>query len=470
MMTAEADMRRREFLLYASSLGSSAALALGPAAALASARPCKAKLARPKFYWGVGIENCWIAQTDPVKDGNRRLLDVFLQMQHYEKWKEDLDRVAEVGANTIRYSVPWYIAEPKPGVYDWSWIDKPIDYLVNKLKIVPIMDLVHYGTPKWMADGVIDERFPEAIAEYAHAMAMHFRGLVNHYTPHNEPQITALLCGLKGTWPPYQRSIESWARIGVRVAKGIVLETQAIRGALPGPVIVSVDASVSYFMDQVLSSGSPQDPQNQELRNAAAFYPASLAYGKVRGGHPLAAYLTDHGVAPMDLEWFQKRTQVPDILGYNKYPAIQLPARAGDSGKKDASRLRDAARRAADEVKNGLRNAQAYFQLPVYLTETSSGLTPEVRVAYIHALSEMVRELRQEQVPIVGLNWWPLFETIQWDYRDVVDKPLVSFIRPGGWNNGLWRIEAQSNGDLKRIPTEAAQAYAEVIRRDLKRY
>src|SRR5215469_14513267 len=64
-------------------------------------------LGRPRFYWGVGIENCWMAQTNPSKDGNRRLLDVFLQMQHYERWKADLDLAKGIGFNAIRYSVPW---------------------------------------------------------------------------------------------------------------------------------------------------------------------------------------------------------------------------------------------------------------------------------------------------------------------------------------------------------------------------
>ena len=47
-----------------------------------------------------------MAQTDPVRDGKRRLLDVCLQMQHYEKWKEDLALAADLGINAIRYSVP----------------------------------------------------------------------------------------------------------------------------------------------------------------------------------------------------------------------------------------------------------------------------------------------------------------------------------------------------------------------------
>ena len=88
-------------------------------------------------------------------------------MKHYEHWKQDLQLARDVGVNCIRYSVPWYKAEPKPGVYDWSWIDKPIDNLVNKLKIIPIMDLIHYGTPAWMEDGVIDDRYPEALGAYA---------------------------------------------------------------------------------------------------------------------------------------------------------------------------------------------------------------------------------------------------------------------------------------------------------------
>ncbi|MFN8006121.1 MAG: beta-galactosidase [Terriglobia bacterium] len=113
--------------------------------ALAADRP-ETPLPNPNFYWGVGIENCWMAQTDPVRDGNRRLLDVFLQMQHYDQWKQDLELLPATGVNCLRYSVPWYKAEPKPGVYDWSWIDKPIEYLVHKLKIIPIMDLIHYGT------------------------------------------------------------------------------------------------------------------------------------------------------------------------------------------------------------------------------------------------------------------------------------------------------------------------------------
>ncbi len=427
-------------------------------------------LPNPKFYWGIGIENCWMAQTDPARDGNRRLLDVYLQMQHDDKWKEDLDLLRFTGVNCIRYSVPWYKAEPKPGIYDWSWIDKPVEYLVNKLKIIPIMDLIHYGTPVWMPDGVIDERFPEAIAKYAGAMATHFKGLVNHYSPHNEPQLTCLFCGLIGRWPPYQKTVEGWAKIGVTVAKGVVLEMEAIRAVVPDAVIVSIDPWMMGVVDQFL--GVPNgDPSRLELTLASSCYPASLAYGKIGAGHPFAAFLEKWGVKSQELAWFRSNARKPDILGYNFYPDFAYgwgesqEQRTKDFTKDGTIPLEKAARDAAAFLTPGLVQAQRYFDLPVYLTETSAGRSIEARVAYINALGEWVAEMHRQNVPLKGVNWWPLFDTIQWDYRENASLPLADFIYEGGWNNGLYRIQAEAGGNLQRVSTPAAKAYRDMIGR-----
>lgn len=446
---------RREF---------SASLLLAGAGGTGSAAPRSAPLPTPKFYWGVGIENCWIAQTNPAKDGDRRLLDVFQQMQHYDKWKRDLDLAAESGVNTIRYSVPWYKAEPKPGAYDWSLIDKPIDYLVHKLKIIPVMDIIHYGTPKWMEDGVADPRFADSIGAYAGAMAAHFKGVVNHYSPHNEPGLTCLFCGLTGRWPPYQKSVASWAKIGVQVARGMTLETQAIRQSISDAVIVSIDP----WFDEAVAGFLPKggDP---ELRKAAEVYPASLAYGKVSPGHPFAEFLRRQGIPAADIDWFGSHPAKPDILGYNFYPDIRAYRQHGDFTRHGAVPLAQAAKEAAAMAKEGIRQAHAYFNLPTYLTETSAGLSTEAKVAYIKALVEMTRELRQEGTPFVGINWWPLFDTIQWDYREKTDKPLADFIYAGGWNNGLCVTQALPSGDLKRVQTAALTTYRDLIKSDLAR-
>jgi beta-glucosidase/6-phospho-beta-glucosidase/beta-galactosidase len=412
-----------------------------------------------------------MAQTNPQFDGERRLLDVYLQMQEYTKWKQDLDLLPSIGVNCIRYSVPWYKAEPKSGIYEWSWIDKPVEYLVNKLKIIPIMDLIHYGTPSWMEHGVVDERFPEAIAKYAGAMARHFKGLVNHYSPHNEPEVTCLFCGLIGRWPPYDKSVESWARIGVAVAKGMALEADAIRAVVQDAVIISVDPWFMGVVDQHIDVPK-DDPRWQELHLASSCYPASLAYGKVGSAHAMAGFLEKHGVESADLTWFDKHANKPDILGYNFYPDIfafgwgNEPGRRGnDFTRHGTVPLDKAAIEAADHITPGLKQAQSYFGLPVYLTETSAGISIDARIAYINALGRWVLEMRRERVPLRGVNWWPLFDTIQWDYREEVSKPLIDFVYEGGWNNGLYRVQPGPNGDLERLATPAAAAFHDMVRR-----
>ena len=92
----EGSRTRREFLENIVLAAGSAALCKS---AWAEAPRASTPLPNPKFYWGIGIENCWMAQSDPTRDGNRRHLDVFLQMQHYEKWKEDLNLLPSTGVN-----------------------------------------------------------------------------------------------------------------------------------------------------------------------------------------------------------------------------------------------------------------------------------------------------------------------------------------------------------------------------------
>ncbi len=64
--------------------------------------------------------------------------------------------------------------------------------------MIPVIDLIHYGTPLWMDNGVLNYAYAQSISAYAAAFARQFKGLVDHFTPHNEPQLSALFvpsCG-----------------------------------------------------------------------------------------------------------------------------------------------------------------------------------------------------------------------------------------------------------------------------------
>ena len=311
--------------------------------------------------------------------------------------------------------------------------------------------------------GVIDGGFPRPSLRYAGAMADHFQGLVNHYSPHNEPGSHACSAGWWAAGRHTRR--QSRVRPGSACAspKEWSWRWRPFRQILPNAVIVSVDPFFYALVDRHLPPAASDDAARRQLLRAATSYPGSLAYGKVTPDHPFAGFLRDHGVGEADVAWFQGRARKPDILGVNCYPSMRLPPPA----KKTTPSPEQIARQKIAVVKHAILNSQTYFNLPVYLTETSDGLTDEAKIAYINGLYDLVRDLRREKVPIVGVNWWPLFDTIQWDYRENPAKPLRDFIYPGGWNNGLYKIDPQANGDLKRVPTRAVRAFQKVLRRDM---
>jgi hypothetical protein len=356
--------------------------------------------------------------------------------------------------------------ERSPGEYDWSFIDRPIELMVHRLGILPILDLIHYGTPPWMPDGVGDERFPDALARHAGRVAHHYDGMVSHFTPCNEPSASASFCGALGTWPPYKTSVADWASLGVRIARAIVLTTQSLRSAQPGAVIVSADSIGWPLADILFPTSRKTGPEIDELRAATGSFPSSLAYGKLGADHRLTKLLVANGVVSRDLEWFQANAAPPDIVGYDHYPDLFDFPDAPDYTRAGEKPIQQAALEATEKVEAALRRAQAYFGLPIYLTETSAGLAASSRAAYATALLDMVNRLRQGGVPIVGVNWWPLLEAFAWTYREDAGRPPEAFLVPGGWNNALYDLKLEHDGTLRRIETEAVAAFKAVIRKD----
>ena len=151
---------------------------------------------------------------------------------HYLYWREDLDRAADLGIRAMRYGIPWYRVEPSPGHFDWEWLDRVIEYSATK-NISLIADLMHYGTPLWLANQFLNTSYPARVADYAAQFAHRYRSVVSHYTPLNEPLITMDFCGQRGIWPPYLRGDDGMVKILRAVARGITLTVEALRGVNP---------------------------------------------------------------------------------------------------------------------------------------------------------------------------------------------------------------------------------------------
>lgn len=377
-------------------------------------------------------------------------MDEYELTQHYRFWQADIDRVAELGVSHIRWGIPWYRVNPRPGVFEWAWIDDVLDYLVNKRGIQPIVDLMHYGTPEWLENSFLHPDYPAYVADYAHAVATRYGSLVRYYTPLNEPTITADRCGRQGEWPPYLQREAGYVAVLLPVVRGMTRTTAAVRAADPDAVFVQVEALGWHW------TNNPLLQREVERRMAHTYLALDLFTGRVDARHPLWGYLRRNGAAEAELLALRQQAGQLDILGVNLYPwsgGEVVALRKGSRGKLNGHHLGDV-----------LRDAWQRYQLPLMVTETSARSDVAGRVQWMDETIAAVADARAEGLPVLGYTWFPALSMIDWEYR-IGTAPLADYLL----HLGLWDAAFDADGTLQRHPTPSVARYRHYVTQGLPR-
>jgi beta-glucosidase/6-phospho-beta-glucosidase/beta-galactosidase len=386
------------------------------------------------FTWATGIEDTFIPHARP----GLRALDEYELTQHYAQWKSDFDLVAETGVHALRWGIPWYKVQPKPGVWDWSWTDACLDYLVNVKGITPILDVMHYGTPLWMENSFINCCYPEAVGEYAAKVAERYGSLIQWYTPLNEPLVNASLCGYEGQWPPYLRGDDGYFKMILALTRGMIATVKAVTAAAPHWKTVQVEA---------LWRNTTRVESLQErvaLSNALQYIALDLTMGRVGDDHPLLQRLRKNGVREADLAWYRDHKIDYDVLGANFYPWSAKEMAPKESGEMYARPVKTHGGHVAAAVLD-LYNR---YGKPVMVTETSSLGGLGAREKWMDGTIDGMFNLREQGVPVVGYTWFPMFTMIDWAYRKG-RRPLASYLI----HLGIYDSAFDGDGVLRRHRT-----------------
>lgn len=380
------------------------------------------------FIWAAGIEDTFVPQTRP----GHRSLDEYELMGHYRHWREDLDLCSELGLGALRWGVPWYKVEPEPGKFDWSWIDEVVPYLVQELKVNPIIDLMHYGCPFWLERGFVNKNYPLFVARFAAAFAERYGHLVHWYTPVNEPIITALMCGMRGLWPPYLKGERGYIRVMMQIARGIHSTVKAIREVDADSVMVHVEAT---GLTRTIREDLASLAREEQHRGYLCF---DLISGRLTPDHLLFSWLLRNGVAPDELHELQKNAISLDILGMNFYPQWSTKQIYLDKRGRIAFRETEPEGTGFSEL---IRDYHARYDAPIMITETSAVGSTDLRLAWLKSSVASIRSLRSEGVPVIGYTWFPLFTMIDWRYR-FSEGPLEDFYL----ELGLYNLNREPTG------------------------
>ena len=134
------------------------------------------------------------------------------------KFSEYADYLLPLGINRIRLQGGWARCEKEKGVYDFSWLDEPVDFC--RAHGIEVLLETSYGNPIYEGAGGWDlgAGFPkseEGLAawdRWVEAMAKHFKGRVTDWAMWNEPD-------LKGGKGHVGKTPQEIAAFNVRTAK-----------------------------------------------------------------------------------------------------------------------------------------------------------------------------------------------------------------------------------------------------------
>ena len=340
-----------------------------------------------------GMENSY--PTILLPDGRTKRVDEMEKTDHYNRWREDLNLVKDIGIEFLRYGPPYYKTHLGPGTYDWSFSDETFAYLAE-LKITPIVDLCHFGLPDWLGNFQNPE-FPEHFADYAEAFAKRFPYL-QLYTPVNEIFITAMFSAQYGWWNERLRSDQAFVTALKHLCKANVMAMQRILKIQPDATFIQSESS-EYF-----HAMDPKAVPLARFLNQKRFLSLDLTYG-----YPLNVtmynYLLSNGMTPQEYQWFtQNQVKARCIMGNDYYVTNEHLV------------FPDGHTQAAGEVFGYYVITHQYYRrykLPIMHTETNIKM-PFCKEWLLKQWAN-VHRLKHDGIPIIGFTWYSLLHQVDWD-------------------------------------------------------
>jgi beta-glucosidase/6-phospho-beta-glucosidase/beta-galactosidase len=410
------------------------------------------------FWWITGFEGTAIPQIDA---------DEYEWTQHYRFWEEDLELVKQnLGVKYLRYTIPWYLVNPAKGVFKWDWTDRVMDKAAA-LELELILNPIQFGTPMWMKEEFGNPDYPEYATEYIAELARRYGHQIKFYTPHNEPFIAALFCGDLGNWPPYWKGLNNYTRLLDNICRQIVMSVEAIKQSVPDSVMIHVEAG-EYFSTRQKISWIIEDVQ---LRNERRFLCYDLISGRVNDDHPLSNWLLRYGMPEQSLRWFQDRAIELDVVGVDFYPHceawLEYDGQELIQHRDNALNIVQAFKETRDSVKvkelanlplsmSGLlRQYYKRYGRPVMLTETDFSGLAEHKSLYLEYCMQEIKRLREEGVPVLGYTWWPVLDHLNW-HAALFERDHIHPV-------GLWELQKQEDGTMRRVETVAAATFERML-------
>ncbi|GIT92067.1 beta-glucosidase [Jannaschia pagri] len=377
--------------------------------------------------------------------------DGALACDHFHRWAEDLDLIAEAGFDAYRFSTSWARIMPDGRQLNEAGLDfydRLVDGMLER-GIKPMATLYHWELPQALSErgGWTSREIPERFAEFSARVARRLGDRLWSTAPVNEPWCVAWLSHFHGYHAPGLADLTAAARAMHHVGLAHGLSIQALRAE--GVPNLGAACNMEYALP-----ATDRDADRQAADIYDGIYNRWFVGGMVKGIYPedIVDGLSDH--LPDGWQNDLKIISEPiDWMGINYYTCKRIaranapwPAyteREGPLPKTDMG---------WEICPDGLdwlirRTVTDYTgDLPLFITENGMANADQVavpdlaRIDYLDRHLERMKTMVEDGIPLKGYTIWSLLDNYEWtlgydkrfglvhvDFDDYTRTPKASY-------------------------------------------
>ena len=345
--------------------------------------------------------------------------------EHYQRWADDLDLVADLGVDAYRFSISWPRVQPLgSGAFNeagFAFYERLVDGMLAR-GLKPFLTLNHWDLPSALqARGGWENRDTvQCFVDYACEVARRLGDRVTSICTHNEPWVIAVLGHESGIFAPGIKSRAAAIQVAhhLFLSHGLALSAMRAQGCKADMGIVLNLSPINAATDSESDQAAARRADGGGLR----WYVEPL----LKGEYP-ADVLQELGAdVPRILPGDMASIQVPlDFLGVNYYMRSVVSAGEPWDLKTSGNEITDMGWEVYPQglTELLLRLHRDYTLPPIFITENGAAFPDEVinqqvhdsqRQRYIARHIAATLEAMRQGVRVDGYFVWSLLDNFEW--------------------------------------------------------
>lgn len=334
---------------------------------------------------------------------------------HWNRYKEDVSLIKNLGMNAYRFSIAWEKIEPQEGIFDQQAMDHYEDLCVELKKrgIEPWVCLFHFTTPVWFTKqgGFKNKENIQYFVRFCNYIFDALHTTVTYWATSNEPVAFAMEGYFRGTYPPGEKSLKS---AGTVLCNLLNAHVEFYHYAKQHDPHAQIGLIHMFHPIDPYNSYNPLEQLTSKLANYL-IHDTVLNFFKTGTFDWLYLVRDKNSLAPSSLDFIgvnyycHELVQISPFKGIHLLKARESEQTAPDNGKSIYP----------EGLYRSIQKA-ATLQLPIYITENGvADTTDMVRNDFIKKHLFAVNKALQDGYDIRGYFWWALMDTLGWkkDYH-----------------------------------------------------